>query len=223
MEALGQAGSGFLVATAGDTILLVDPHAAHEKVLYTELLARWRKHDRDPSDSQLLLIPVVVECPPDRASRVADEHDFFSRCGFSIEQFGRDAVRCTAVPMAAARANPEVLVAAIIDRVDERDAGTEERRHRLAALVACHAAVRFGDRLDVSPSSGSSINWSRPLGERPAPTAARRCSSSTTPCFAAHSGGRRDEPARCWSSSGRRAPARPRSRWEPRWRSPRRR
>ena len=149
MTALGQAGSGFLVAAAGDTVVLVDPHAAHEKVLYTELLAGWRADDREASGSQLLLIPVVVECAPDRAAQVADEHDFFSRCGFSIEQFGPGAVRCTAVPMSAAATDPEVLVGAIIDRLDDRDAATEERRHRLAALVACHAAVRFGDRLDV--------------------------------------------------------------------------
>jgi DNA mismatch repair protein MutL len=150
MDALGQAGSGFLVATAGDTVVLVDPHAAHEKVLYTDLRARWLEEKREASGSQLLLIPVVVECAPHRASQVADEHDFFSRCGFSIEQFGPGAVRCTAVPMTAASANPEALVAAIIDRLDEPDTGTEERRHRLAALVACHAAVRFGDRLDVA-------------------------------------------------------------------------
>jgi DNA mismatch repair protein MutL len=149
MLALGQAGSGFLVATAGDTVVLVDPHAAHEKVLYTELLGRWRDELPEPSDSQLLLIPVVVECGPGRASRVADEHDFFSRCGFSIEPFGPSSVRCTAVPLTAASADPEILVAELIERLDERDSGVEERRHRLAALVACHAAVRFGDRLDV--------------------------------------------------------------------------
>jgi DNA mismatch repair protein MutL len=95
-------------------------------------------------------MPVVVECGPDTASRVAAEHDFFSRCGFAIEQFGPGAVRCTAVPMSAADADPEVLVGELLEGLDQRDAGTEERRHRLAALVACHAAVRFGDRLDVA-------------------------------------------------------------------------
>ena len=149
MDALGQAGSGFLVATAGDAVVLVDPHAAHEKVLYTELLARWRQSTPEASGSQLLLMPVVLECGPARAARVAAEHDFFSRCGFSIEPFGPGAIRCTAVPLAAAGADPEALVAELIDRIDERDAGTEERHHRLAALVACHAAVRFGDRLDI--------------------------------------------------------------------------
>jgi DNA mismatch repair protein MutL len=149
MTALGQAATGFLVATSGDTVVLVDPHAGHEKVLYAQLLARWREALPDAADSQLLLMPVVVECGPDRAARVADEHDFFSRCGFSIEQFGPGAVRCSAVPLTAANADPEVLVAELIDRLDERDSGTEERRHRLAALVACHAAVRFGDRLDI--------------------------------------------------------------------------
>ncbi len=149
LDALGQAGSGFLVATSGDTVVLVDPHAAHEKVLYTELLSRWRQDAPEASGSQLLLMPVVVECGPDRASRVADEHDFFSRCGFTMEQFGPGAVRCTAVPLTAAGADPELLVAELIDRLDDHDAGTADRRHRLAALVACHAAVRFGDRIDV--------------------------------------------------------------------------
>jgi DNA mismatch repair protein MutL len=150
MTALGQAGSGFLVATAGDTVVLIDPHAAHEKVLYTELQARWSEPASPSSDAQLLLMPVIIECPPDRAARVAAEHDFFSRAGFTIDQFGPGAVRCTAVPIAAASADPERLVAELIDRLDEPDAGAEERRHRLAALVACHAAVRFGDRLDVA-------------------------------------------------------------------------
>jgi DNA mismatch repair protein MutL len=148
MDALGQAGSGFLVATAGDTVVLVDPHAAHEKVLYTELLARSREQRPDAAGAPLLLMPVVVECGPQKAMRVADEHDFFSRCGFTIEQFGPGTIRCTAVPVSAAHADPEVLVTELIDRLDDRDAGTEERRHRLAALVACHSAVRFGDRLD---------------------------------------------------------------------------
>lgn len=150
MTALGQAGSGFLVATAGDTVVLIDPHAAHEKILYTELQARWREPASPSSDSQLLLMPVVIECRPDRAARVAAEHDFFSRAGFAIDQFGPAAVRCTAVPIAAAGADPERLLAELIDRLDEPDAGTEERRHRLAALIACHGAVRFGDRLDVA-------------------------------------------------------------------------
>ena len=149
MSQLGAGGDSVRWATAGDTVVLVDPHAGHEKVLYTQLLARWREALPEASDSQLLLMPVVVECGPDRAARVADEHDFFSRCGFSIEQFGPGAVRCTAVPLTAANADPEVLVAELIERLDDRDSGTEERRHRLAALVACHAAVRFGDRLDV--------------------------------------------------------------------------
>jgi DNA mismatch repair protein MutL len=150
MTALGQAGSGFLVATAGDAVVLIDPHAAHEKILYTELSARWREPTSRLSDAQLLLMPVVIECSPDKAARVADEHDFFSRGGFTIDQFGPASVRCTAVPIAAAGADPERLVAELIDRLDEPDAGSEERRHRLAALVACHAAVRFGDRLDVA-------------------------------------------------------------------------
>ena len=149
MSALGQAGSGFVVATAGDAVVLVDPHAAHEKILYTDLRERWSRQVARPADSQMLLMPVVVECGADAAARVADEHDFFSRCGFSIEQFGPATVRCTAIPVTAAGADPERLVSELIERLEAPDGGTDERRHRLAALVACHSAVRFGDRLDI--------------------------------------------------------------------------
>ena len=149
MSALGQAGRGFLVATTGDSVVLVDPHAAHEKILYTELLSRWSESRSRRPDSQMLLMPVVLECGPEQAARVADEHDFFSSCGFVLEQFGPAAVRCTAVPVTAASADPERLVGELIDRLDEPSAGRDERRHRLAALVACHSAVRFGDRLDL--------------------------------------------------------------------------
>jgi DNA mismatch repair protein MutL len=149
MSALGQAGSGFVVATAGESVVLVDPHAAHEKILYMELRERWAAQIAQPADAQMLLMPVVVECGTHTAARVADEHDFFSRCGFSIEQFGPASVRCTAIPLAAAGADPERLVAELVERLDAPDAGSDERRHRLAALVACHSAVRFGDRLAV--------------------------------------------------------------------------
>ncbi|HVC03387.1 MAG TPA: DNA mismatch repair endonuclease MutL [Candidatus Acidoferrales bacterium] len=149
MSALGQAGSGFVVATAGDSVVLVDPHAAHEKILYAELREHWSRQGSQPAGSQMLLMPVVVECGADAAARVADEHDFFSRCGFSIEQFGPSTVRCTAIPVTAAGADPDRLVAELLERLDRPGAGRDERNHRLAALVACHSAVRFGDRLDI--------------------------------------------------------------------------
>jgi DNA mismatch repair protein MutL len=149
MSALGQAGSGFVVATAGESVVLVDPHAAHEKILYTELRERWSRQVSQPADSQMLLMPVVVECGADAVARVADEYDFFLRCGFTIEQFGPATVRCTAMPVTAAGADPERLVSELIERLDAPDGGSDERRHRLAALVACHSAVRFGDRLDI--------------------------------------------------------------------------
>ena len=151
MIALGQAGSGFLVASAGGAVVLIDPHAAHEKVLYTEILDRWdQESSKGNPETQLLLIPVIVECGPAKAARVAAAADLFARSGFTIELFGPDAVRCTAVPIAAARADPERLVTEVIEGLDEPSTGGAARRHWMAALVACHAAVRFGDRLDIT-------------------------------------------------------------------------
>ena len=72
--------------------------------------------------------------------------DVLARTGFVVESFGPNQVRCTAVPAMCGSAAPEQLVTELLDALAE--GGAERRRHRAAATIACHAAVRFGDRLD---------------------------------------------------------------------------
>jgi DNA mismatch repair protein MutL len=156
LRAVGQVGSAWLVGDSPRGVVLIDPHAAHEKVLYAELLTEWGAaggvagRGGACGAAQLLLLPAVVECDAAQVARFEAHAEFVERCGFSLEPFGPNLLRCTAVPAAARDTDAIRLVHELLDTLDLGDRPASERQHRVAALVACHAAVRLGDPLDPS-------------------------------------------------------------------------
>jgi DNA mismatch repair protein MutL len=156
LRALGQSSSAWLVAESPRGIVLVDPHAAHEKILYADLLAAWGAaggvagRGGEAGISQLLLIPAVVECDPGQLARFEAHAEFVARCGFAVEPFGPNLLRCSAVPAAARATDATRLVQELLDALDTGDRPASQRQHRVAALVACHSAVRLGDALDLA-------------------------------------------------------------------------
>ena len=149
LRPLAQTSEGWLVAESPRGLVLVDPHAAHEKILYAELLAEGDAAVRESraATSQLLLVDSVVSVEAAGMERLSESFDILAGLGFQIEPFGPGLIRCSAVPAATALLDPERLVR---DLLDSLPAGGDApaRRRRLAALTACHAAVRLGDRLD---------------------------------------------------------------------------
>ncbi|MDQ6772362.1 MAG: DNA mismatch repair endonuclease MutL [Candidatus Dormibacteraeota bacterium] len=145
LRALGQVGEGYLVAEAEDGLVLIDQHAAHERVLFNRFQARLRGA---PASSQPLLLPETVELDPLLAAASDDHAERLSALGFDVEPFGAGAVRLRATPaeMPAGR-GPEGLRALLQTLVEARPHTVLEEA---AASVACHSAVRFGDRLDLS-------------------------------------------------------------------------
>jgi DNA mismatch repair protein MutL len=149
LHPLAQAADGWLVAESPAGLVLVDPHAAHEKVLYIALLTEGEAAEREGREaaSQLLLIDAVVAVEPAQAERATESADLLRSMGFQLEPFGPGLVRCHAVPAAASRGDPSRLVAEVLSGLD--DGGDRAgRRRRIAAVTACHAAVRLGERID---------------------------------------------------------------------------
>jgi DNA mismatch repair protein MutL len=144
LTAVGQVNNQWLVAQSPKGVVIVDPHAAHEKLIYTRLM----NEDATALLSQLLLVPVVIDVAPDQMAFVAASTSDFEALGLSIEEFGPASVRCTAVPSAATDSDVERLVRGLIDEL-AGETDTETRKHRACALVACHSAVRLGDALDL--------------------------------------------------------------------------
>jgi DNA mismatch repair protein MutL len=145
LRPIGQAGPGYLVAEGPHGLVLVDQHAAHERVLYNRLLERLRT---GRGVSQPLLIPQAVDMDPALIAAAADHREELANLGLEYEEFGPRSLRITAVPAElpsgrATAAIQETLAALAETRGD----GAVERA---AAALACHSAVRFGDVLDVA-------------------------------------------------------------------------
>jgi DNA mismatch repair protein MutL len=143
LEFVGQLLRSYLVAEAPDAAVLVDQHAAHERVLFDRLLAR--VGGRQPG-SQLLLIPHVLDLTPSQLAAFTEHADWLRALGFEGEPFGPRAVRLVAAPIDMPEARTDRLLELVLtDLAGER---TPDRRLReTAALIACHSAVRFGDAM----------------------------------------------------------------------------
>jgi len=149
LRPIGQAGPGYLVAEGPHGLVLVDQHAAHERILYNRLLERLRS---GRGASQPLLIPQAVDLDPALIAAAVDHRDELSKLGLEYEEFGPRSLRITAVPVElpsgrATAAIQETLTALAENRGDEGI-------HKAAAALACHSAVRFGDVLDVAEQRG---------------------------------------------------------------------
>jgi DNA mismatch repair protein MutL len=145
LRPIGQVGPGYLVAEGPHGLVLVDQHAAHERVLYNRLLERLRD---GRGASQPLLIPQAVDVEPALIAAAADHRADLANLGLEYEEFGPRSVRITAVPveMPAGRATAAIqeTLAAL---AESRGDGAMQKA---AAALACHSAVRFGDVLDIS-------------------------------------------------------------------------
>jgi DNA mismatch repair protein MutL len=145
LRPIGQVGPGYLVAEGPHGLVLVDQHAAHERVLYNRLLDRLRS---GRGASQPLLIPQAVDVEPALIAAAADHRADLAKLGLEYEEFGPRSLRITAVPVElptgrATAAIQETLAALAESRGD----GAIEKA---AAALACHSAVKFGDLLDIA-------------------------------------------------------------------------
>ena len=143
LEYIGQLLRSYLVAEAPGAVVLVDQHAAHERVLFDRTLRRLEQ--KQPS-SQLLLIPHVLDVTPGQVAAFLEHEPWLQTLGFEGERFGPHSIRILAAPGDMPEGRVErVLDLLLTDLLGER---TPDRRFReTAALLACHSAVRFGDTM----------------------------------------------------------------------------
>ena len=141
MIPLGQFRDTFIIAVDEEGIAIIDQHVAHERVLFeriTERLTTGRL------ESQRLLEPLLVSLSPSgRQALVAHGADL-ERLGFDIEEFGGDTVRVSAYPAVLGAEECEAALRSLAEDLEGMDRGSriEEAIKRIAATMACHAAVK---------------------------------------------------------------------------------
>ncbi len=138
----------YIVAQTREGMVLVDQHAAHERLVYERLKAGL---DRDGITRQGLLIPAVVELDPAEAGRLVEKAQELEALGLVLEGFGHGAVLVREVPALLKDADVTRLVRDLAEHAAEWDdtLPLERRLLHVAATMACHGSVRAGRRLRV--------------------------------------------------------------------------
>ena len=141
MIALGQFRDTFIIAVDDEGIVIIDQHVAHERVLFERIMERLTS---GRLESQRLLQPVVVDLPAAARQGLADHARALERIGFELEAFGGETVCVSAVPALLRRDACEAAIRALAADLEGLGVGAavEESVRRIAATMACHAAVK---------------------------------------------------------------------------------
>jgi len=128
-----------------DGVVLIDQHSAHERVLYERFMGML---ERGEAPSQRLLFPLTLHLAPAEAEAFEANRDVLEKLGFEVEGFGGHTLLVNAVPMPHPRFDAErCLRETLAALAGDREASSHARHERLAATVACKAAIKAGDEL----------------------------------------------------------------------------
>ncbi len=147
--ARGQVANTYIVAEAADGLVLVDQHAAHERLVLERLRAGGA--GEKVAASQALLIPAVVELDGPDCDRLEARAGQFADIGLAVERFGPGAMLVRALPGALKDADPEALLRDLADDLAQHGDGLllGEKIEHVLATMACHGSVRAGRTLSV--------------------------------------------------------------------------
>jgi DNA mismatch repair protein MutL len=147
LRPLGQVEESFIVATNADGLWLIDQHVAHERILFEDHLRR-RKSTR--VEGQRLLLPIVIELLPEQQAVFQEIAAELAASGFEAEPFGQRTIAVKAAPAEVRAEDVEKLLIEILEgvRAGTRELSLEELRGKIAASVACHAAIKVHMPLD---------------------------------------------------------------------------
>lgn len=142
-SARAQMFENFIVAQNGDSLVLVDQHAAHERLVYEKFKTQLQS---GPVASQMHLIPVVVEMPEDDCGRLEEAAPTLERLGLYLDRFGPRAVAIRETPALLGQADIDGLVRDLADGLAEWDSADAlgDRLDAIIARMACHGSVRSG-------------------------------------------------------------------------------
>lgn len=147
--ARGQVAETYIIAEAADGLVIVDQHAAHERLVLERLKAAGA--GEAVARSQALLMPEVVELDEADCDRLEEQAEKLSRLGLAIERFGPAAMLVRSVPQALGKADAAALLRDIADDLAQHGDTLllGERLDHVLATMACHGSVRAGRSLSV--------------------------------------------------------------------------
>ncbi|WP_421792566.1 DNA mismatch repair endonuclease MutL [Hyphobacterium sp.] len=137
----------YVVAQTQDGVVIVDQHAAHERLVYERMKAMLAKSG---VAKQALLVPEIVDLDQAEAERVLSRADELAELGLAIESFGSNSIAVREVPALLGKLNVQGLIRDLADELSEYDAALslKEKLEEVVGTMACHGSVRSGRRLN---------------------------------------------------------------------------
>jgi DNA mismatch repair protein MutL len=142
LEVVGQIGGTYILArTRGDDLILIDQHAAHERVLYDQVTDR-----RDARRvSQELLVPVILRESPREAALLREITGLLGERGFVLEEFGKDTFIVRGIPSVLGRLDDASAIQDLLGDIFSGEVDTpEEAGERISRSIACKGAIKAG-------------------------------------------------------------------------------
>ena len=147
LRTLGQIRNSFILAVNEDGLWIVDQHVAHERVLFERIL---KQRAAQKVESQRLLMPIVLELSPAQQAIFAEIADELQHNGFEAEPFGARSVAVKVAPAGVDAAAVEHMLHELLDQIsrEEQSLNLEKIRSRIAASIACQAAIKVNMPLE---------------------------------------------------------------------------
>ncbi len=146
LKALGQIRDSFILAVNHDGLWIIDQHVAHERVLFEKVL----RERGEKAEGQRLLMPLIIEMAPGQVAIFSEIADELRANGFEVEPFGARSIAVKTAPAGVNAADVEKMLGELLEEF-EREQRTESMdtvRHRIAASIACHAAIKVNMPLE---------------------------------------------------------------------------
>ncbi len=143
---LGVAFKTYILVESGDALLLIDQHAAHERLMFE----KFKKQMAAGEASQRLLAPIVLRVSAKEMALIEENRSLLMEAGYEVEPFGETDVQIRAVPFIMGRAEVRPLFMDMLGALPRLKAATRDARYAELAQMACKAAVKGGDSLSDS-------------------------------------------------------------------------
>jgi len=147
LKPLGQIRESFILAVSEDGLWIIDQHVAHERVLFERIL---KQRSARKVESQHLLMPLLLELTPAQQALFSEISDELAKNGFEVEPFGIRSIAIKVAPAGVDASQVEKMLYELLDQIAREDQAInmEKVRTRIAASVACHAAIKVNMPLE---------------------------------------------------------------------------
>ena len=137
----------YILLEVGDSLMMIDQHAAHERLMYEKFTARMNRGEKA---AQELLVPIVVDVSPREMALIQENREALEAAGYTAEPFGDRSVSLRSVPFILGKAEARPAFLEMLGNLDRLSAATRQALADEIAMMACKAAVKGGDRLSDS-------------------------------------------------------------------------